>query len=69
VFADLVPGSLSAAAFRAGAAATEASHRILYDTASGLVSYDPDGSGGQAAIAFARLGAGLALTAASFEVI
>ena len=48
VFPGLLPGSLPAAAFLAGAAATQAEHRILYDTTSGLVSYDPDGLGGQA---------------------
>ncbi|MCP9886292.1 calcium-binding protein, partial [Synechococcus sp. ATX 2A4] len=61
-------GTLAPAAFRIGATATIAAHRILYNSATGLLSYDSDGNGGTAAIAFATLTPGLALTSASFSV-
>ena len=54
---------------RAPAAATTAAQRILYDSATGGLSYDSDGSGATAAVAFATLGTGLALTNSSFSVI
>jgi Ca2+-binding RTX toxin-like protein len=54
-------GSLSASAFHSGAgvdanSAATAAERILYDTVSGSLYYDPDGIGGAAAIKFATLG-------------
>lgn len=62
-------GALSAAAFGTGAAATSAATRILYNAAAGDIYYDPDGNGSQAAIRFAHVTAGTALTASSFTVI
>jgi Ca2+-binding RTX toxin-like protein len=61
-------GTLAPAAFRIGATATTAAHRILYNSPTGLLSYDSDGNGGNTAIAFATLTPGLALTNASFIV-
>ncbi|MEB3265765.1 MAG: choice-of-anchor L domain-containing protein [Cyanobacteriota bacterium] len=61
-------GTLAAAAFRLGAVATTAAHRILYDTTTGSLLYDPDGSGVAAATPFAILNTGLALTNARFAV-
>jgi Ca2+-binding RTX toxin-like protein len=42
------PGGLSAAAFRLGANATDASDRIFYDPTNGRLWYDRDGQGGAA---------------------
>ena len=61
-------GALSADAFCAGAAALDASDRILWDAATGTLFYDRDGVGAAAPIAFAHLTPGLALTAANFFV-
>ncbi|WP_255144978.1 FG-GAP-like repeat-containing protein [Synechococcus sp. ATX 2A4] len=62
------PGPLAASAFFIGAAATSSDHRLLYNNATGLLAYDADGNGVAAAIAFAVLSPGLALTSASFTV-
>jgi Ca2+-binding RTX toxin-like protein len=62
-------GPLSGAAFTIGAAATALSHRFIYNSANGQLLYDADGSGGGAAVHFATLSPGLALTAADFLVI
>lgn len=59
-------GTLDAAAFRAGTAAADADDRILYDAATGEIRYDPDGAGGAAAVLFATVAAGTALTNADF---
>jgi serralysin len=67
IFTALAPGALSAAAFHTGSVATTAANRILYDKASGALSYDPDGKGGQEAVQFATLKSGLALSAANFS--
>jgi Ca2+-binding RTX toxin-like protein len=58
-------GVLRAAAFSAGAlgAATAAQAQILFNTSTGLLSFDPDGTGSQAATAFARLNAAPSLSA------
>jgi Ca2+-binding RTX toxin-like protein len=61
-------GSLAASAFLIGAAATTASQRILYNSATGALSYDSDGNGAAAAVAFATLTPGLALISTSFTV-
>jgi Ca2+-binding RTX toxin-like protein len=61
-------GALAASAFRSGAAATTADHRILYDSTTGLLSYDSDGNGAAGAIVFATLTPGLALTNSQFTV-
>jgi Ca2+-binding RTX toxin-like protein len=70
VFAALsVPGTLAAAAFHLGAAAADASDRIIYNTATGAISYDTDGTGGSAAVQFATVANGLALTNADFFIV
>ena len=51
-------GALADTAFYAAAGATtahDASDRILYDTSTGILRYDPDGTGSTTAIAFAIL--------------
>lgn len=62
-------GDLSAAAFYIGAKAHDASDRIIYDKATGKLFYDADGTGSTAAVQFALLSKGLALTAADFDII
>jgi len=59
-------GTLAAGAFRAGSVAVDADDRILYDVATGNIFYDADGNGGTAAILFATVIAGTALTNADF---
>lgn len=69
IFTTLTAGKALGAAFVTGSAATTADHRIIYNAVSGALSYDADGVGGTAAILFARIGAGQAMTSAEFLVI
>lgn len=61
--------SLSASAFVLGAVAVDSDDRIIYDSTTGIVFYDSDGSGANAQISFARLGAGTLLSELSFIII
>lgn len=69
IFKKLVVGDLNPAAFVDGAVATAATAQILYDSATGALSFDGDGTGIKAAIQFASVDAGTSLTASDFEVI
>jgi serralysin len=69
VFAGLAPGALPAEAFLTGAAAADADDRILYNPATGTLSFDADGVGGTEAVVFAIVQPALALTAADFIVV
>jgi Ca2+-binding RTX toxin-like protein len=62
-------GALPVAAFRAGVAANDASDRILYDPATGIVRYDADGTGPMASVRFATLVSAPAITSADFVVV
>jgi len=62
-------GALGANAFHTGAAAADASDRIVYSAATGQLFFDADGNGAGSAILFATVGTGLALTASDFIVI
>ena len=62
-------GWLAAAAFWSGAAAHDASDRIIYNPATGALSYDSDGTGAAAPIQFAQMNTGLNITATDFYVI
>ncbi|CAG0981070.1 Serralysin [Rhizobiaceae bacterium] len=69
IFTAIGPvGTLAAAAFTIGAAATTAAHRIVYNSATGALIYDSNGSAAGGATQFAILGTGLALTNADFLV-
>jgi len=74
VFTTLNPGSrLRASSFRAAAGLSDASspkERILYDTTSGTLRYDADGSGSvYAPVAFAILSGAPALSASAFDLM
>jgi Ca2+-binding RTX toxin-like protein len=69
IFTGLALGTLAAGAFQTGAAATQADDRIIYNAATGALSFDADGSGAGAAVQFASLTTGLVLTNADFLVI
>ena len=63
-------GTLASGSFRSGAGvgAADANDYVLYDSASGALYYDGDGNGLGAAVQFASLSSGLALTNADFLV-
>ena len=65
----LPTGTLAANAFHIGAAAADANDRIIYNSATGDLFYDADGSGAGAAVLFAHLSAGLAMTNAEFVIV
>jgi Ca2+-binding RTX toxin-like protein len=64
-------GALAADAFVANTsgAAADASDRIIYETDTGILRYDPDGTGAAAAIAFAKIDGLFAMNAADFVVV
>ncbi len=69
VFAAAGPaGALAATAFHAGTAAADADDRIVYDKAAGRLFYDADGNGAGAAILFATVTPGTALSHADFTI-
>ncbi|MCW5734731.1 MAG: hypothetical protein KIS73_11415 [Enhydrobacter sp.] len=69
IFGALDLGVLAAAAFVQAAAATNTDQHIIYNSNTGVLSYDADGKGGAAAIAFAQLTKGQALAASDFVVV
>lgn len=62
-------GALNAAAFTIGSAAGDSSDRIIYDSGTGALLYDADGTGKAEAVQFAQLSTGLGLTAADFQIV
>lgn len=68
-FIGLATGTLASSAFYVGAAAHDASDRIIYDKASGALYFDADGTGSAAAVQFAQLTAGTAVSRADFSII
>jgi Ca2+-binding RTX toxin-like protein len=72
VFTGLAAGALDAGAFVAGLGLTagqDAGDRIVYNTSTGRLFYDADGSGPGAAVAFAALGAGTTLLASDIFIV
>ncbi|UVF18215.1 calcium-binding protein [Microvirga terrae] len=69
VFASAGYQYLSGAAFKLGAAATAAEHRIVYNQTTGELFYDADGSGAAAQVKFAVIANHASLSAASFSIL
>jgi Ca2+-binding RTX toxin-like protein len=72
IFASLgEDGALALSAFHRSKAgvAHDADDRIIYDTDSGALSYDADGTGQTAAVQFARLSKNLNVSATDFVII
>ena len=61
-------GPLAAEAFRVGTAAQDADDRIIYNSDTGALFYDSDGTGGAAAIQFAMLDTSLGLSHLDFYI-
>ncbi|MBX3568498.1 MAG: hypothetical protein KF914_10600 [Rhizobiaceae bacterium] len=70
VFTKLAAGTLATGAFVANTSgfAQDAGDRIIYETDTGIIRYDPDGTGAQLSTAFAVVGIGLGITADDFSV-
>lgn len=62
-------GTLSAAAFFNGAAAHDTDDRIIYNSATGDLLYDRDGTGSVAAVQFAHLDGAPAIGNTNFKVV
>jgi Ca2+-binding RTX toxin-like protein len=69
IFSGLGLGTLAATAFQLGSAAGDTDDRVIYDSATGFLYFDRDGSGAHSAIHFATLATGLALSNADFVVV
>lgn len=71
VFRALTPGALPGFAFVANAsgAAKDGNDRVIYETDTGRLYYDGDGTGSKARVHVATLDPGLALTAADFVIV
>src|SRR5215210_2771002 len=69
VFKGLALGTLAADAFCISSGALDREDRIIYNKSTGALSYDADGTGAAAAIKFAQLTAGLALSRWEFFVV
>jgi Ca2+-binding RTX toxin-like protein len=69
IFTRLGAGMLASGAFVIGTAARDYNDHIIYDDLTGALLYDADGNGAGAAIEFARLAEGLALTSRDFLVV
>lgn len=68
IFSKLPSGPLKASAFIIGTKAADASDRIIYNSKTGDLFYDADGTGKGAAIQIAQLNPGLKLTADDFLI-
>ncbi len=69
IFKGLAAGKLAASAFHIGTSAGDLNDHIIYNAATGALSYDADGKGGLAQVKFAQLATHLALNAGDFLVI
>jgi Ca2+-binding RTX toxin-like protein len=69
VFTGLAAGALAAGAFATGTAAGDANDRIIYNSATGTLLFDADGTGAAAAVQFASLTPGTGLAASDILII
>ncbi|ASF48438.1 calcium-binding protein [Methylovulum psychrotolerans] len=71
IFTALATGALAADQFKilGNGGVQDSNDHILYNTTSGALSYDTDGSGAAAAVQIAILGTGVAMTSADFMVV
>lgn len=67
VFTQVNSGQLNASAFVQGSSAGDANDRIIYDSATGNIYYDADGSGAGAQVLFATVDPGTVLSASDFQ--
>jgi Ca2+-binding RTX toxin-like protein len=68
-FSFTKPVAISIDALWIGAEAHDDTDRIIYNDATGVISYDPDGTGVLTATAFAKINKNLALTSQDFFVV
>jgi serralysin len=69
VFSAFANGPLADARFVVGTGAADANDNIIYNSATGALYYDSDGNGAAAAVPFAQVSAGLAITHLDFIVV
>ncbi len=71
IFTGLAVGTLKASAFTKNTSgnATDAQDRIVYETDTGKLYFDKDGTGGASKVHFATIGTNLAVTNADFFVL
>jgi cysteinyl-tRNA synthetase len=69
IFTKLDKGALADGAFEMGTSASNADVRILYDSETGALSYDVDGSGDGKAVQFAHVSAGLNVAASDLWIM
>ena len=69
VFSALAPGALNPGAFVIGSAPLDGDDRIIYNSSSGFLLYDADGSGAGGAVLFATVAPGTIISASDFLVI
>jgi len=63
-----VKGALDSDAFHAGTAAADAEDRVIYDAATGRLSFDKDGVGGAAAVLFATVSINALVDFTDFQI-
>ena len=68
IFTGLQLGALPAGDFHIGRAAHDSTDHIIYNSSTGALSFDPDGTGSAHQVQFATLAPHLSLTASSFVV-
>ncbi len=68
-FSKLPVGALKASAFVIGTKALDADDRLIYDSQTGRLFYDADGTGKTAAVQIAQLDSHLKLTAGDFLIV
>jgi len=69
IFGAFAAGPLAAERFIVGTVALEANDNVIYDSTTGALLYDSDGNGAGAAVQFAELAPGLALTENDFLIV